>query len=128
MQADVPTAPTPCPLAPSRPAPKNARACTPIKALSLSRFQIICFWGEGVNQVGRVNLPRSGRRSERHVARPNFTSGHWLGTCYINGDEDVGALAFAAGQARDCPHYSGGQSSKYETAASRKLTSHGYWK
>ena len=56
------------------------------------------------------------------------THDRWVGTCYVNKDEDIGALAIAAGQARDCPHFSGGKYGRYETEASRKLPSHGYCK
>lgn len=56
------------------------------------------------------------------------THDRWVGTCYINKNEDIGALAIAAGQARDCPRYSGGKYAQYETGASRKLPSHGYCK
>ncbi|WP_347537969.1 thermonuclease family protein [Roseovarius sp. CAU 1744] len=51
----------------------------------------------------------------------------WIGVCYL-GDDDIGALAIAAGQARDCPRFSGGRYAKFETAQSRSLTRHGYCK
>lgn len=49
----------------------------------------------------------------------------WIGIYYLN-DRDIGALAVAAGQARDCPRYSGGRYAKLETAQSRSLPQHGY--
>jgi len=55
------------------------------------------------------------------------TYDRWVGTCYLK-DQDIGALAIGAGQARDCARYSGGQYAKYETEASRKLPSHSYCK
>ncbi|WP_235857842.1 thermonuclease family protein [Marimonas lutisalis] len=56
------------------------------------------------------------------------TYDRWVGTCYLKNDQDIGALAIAAGHARDCPRYSGGKYSSYETDDSRKLPSHGYCK
>lgn len=50
----------------------------------------------------------------------------WVGTCYTASEEDIGALAIAAGHARDCPRYSGGKYAKFETSTSRRLPSHGY--
>ena len=51
----------------------------------------------------------------------------WIGVCYL-GEDDIGALAIAAGQARDCPRYSGGRYAKYETKRSRAHRQHGYCK
>lgn len=56
------------------------------------------------------------------------TYDRWVGTCYINGDADIGALAISAGHARDCPRYSGGKYAQFETKASRRLPRHGYCK
>ena len=49
----------------------------------------------------------------------------WIGVCFLN-DQDIGALAIAAGQARDCPRYSGGRCTEFETAKNRSLPQHGY--
>lgn len=55
------------------------------------------------------------------------TYDRWVGTCYFK-DQDIGAMAIGAGQARDCARYSGGKYVKYETEASRRLPSHRYCK
>lgn len=54
------------------------------------------------------------------------TYDRWVGTCYAASGEDVGALAIAAGHARDCPRYSGGKYVEFETAESLRLPSHSY--
>lgn len=54
------------------------------------------------------------------------TYDRWVGTCYTTSDADIGALAIEAGQARDCPRYSGGKYRKFETEESRRLPQHGY--
>lgn len=54
------------------------------------------------------------------------TYDRWVGTCYDKNGDDIGALAIAAGRARDCPRYSGGKYSEFETSESRRLPSHGY--
>ena len=54
------------------------------------------------------------------------TYDRWVGTCYVASGEDIGALAIAAGHARDCPRYSGGKYAEFETAESVKLPSHSY--
>lgn len=54
------------------------------------------------------------------------TYDRWVGTCYLAGYRDIGALAIAAGMARDCPRYSGGKYAEYETAESRRLPQHSY--
>jgi endonuclease YncB( thermonuclease family) len=48
------------------------------------------------------------------------TYDRWVGTCYASSGEDLSALVIAAGHARDCPRYSNGKYSSYETKASRK--------
>ena len=54
------------------------------------------------------------------------THDRWVGTCHDSADRDIGALAIAAGMARDCPRYSGGRYTAFETAESRRLPRHGY--
>jgi len=54
------------------------------------------------------------------------TYDRWVGTCYISSGEDIGALAIAAGHARDCPRHSGGRYAVFETPQSRRLPSHSY--
>lgn len=54
------------------------------------------------------------------------TYDRWVGTCYTKSEEDLGALAIAAGHARDCPRYSDGKYVKFETDESRRLPIHGY--
>lgn len=54
------------------------------------------------------------------------THDRWVGTCHDSADRDIGALAIAAGMARDCPRYSGGRYAAFETAESRRLPRHGY--
>ena len=66
------------------------------------------------------------RRSVRCWLNGEKTYDRWVGTCYIGDEQDIGALAIAAGQARDCPRFSGGKYTKFETQASRKLPSHSY--
>lgn len=56
------------------------------------------------------------------------TYDRWVGTCYVPSGEDIGALAIAAGHARDCPRYSGGRYAEFETAESLKLPQHSYCK
>lgn len=56
------------------------------------------------------------------------TYDRWVGTCYDRNGDDIGALAIAAGKARDCPRYSGGKYSKFETADSLRLPQHSYCK
>lgn len=56
------------------------------------------------------------------------TYDRWVGTCYDKSGEDIGALAIAAGKARDCPRYSGGKYSEFETADSLRLPQHSYCK
>lgn len=53
-------------------------------------------------------------------------AGRLVGVCYLASGEDIGALAIAAGMARDCPRYSRGRYARYETDASRSLPIHGY--
>lgn len=55
------------------------------------------------------------------------TYDRWVGTCYL-GEADIAALAISAGLARDCPRYSGGKYSSFETAESRRLPQHSYCK
>ena len=54
------------------------------------------------------------------------TYDRWVGTCYIPSDADIGALAIGAGQARDCPKFSGGKYKQFETPESRRLPQHSY--
>jgi endonuclease YncB( thermonuclease family) len=54
------------------------------------------------------------------------TYDRWVGTCFLGEDQDIGALAVAAGMARDCPRYSGGKYRRYETDASRRIPSKAY--
>lgn len=54
------------------------------------------------------------------------TYDRWVGTCYTSSDVDIGALAIQAGQARDCPRYSGGKYRQFETQESRRLPQHRY--
>lgn len=54
------------------------------------------------------------------------TYDRWVGICHDRAGQDIGALAVAAGMARDCLRYSGGKYSVHETAESRRLPSHGY--
>ncbi|MTJ05808.1 MAG: thermonuclease family protein [Sediminimonas qiaohouensis] len=54
------------------------------------------------------------------------TYDRWVGTCYTKSEEDLGALAISAGQARDCPRYSDGKYASFETDESRRLPIHGY--
>ncbi|MEQ8898649.1 MAG: thermonuclease family protein [Roseovarius sp.] len=56
------------------------------------------------------------------------TYDRWVGTCYTGSDADIGALAIAAGHARDCPKYSGGKYAEYETAESLRHDQHAYCK
>ena len=56
------------------------------------------------------------------------TYDRWVGTCYTSSDADIGALAIAAGMARDCPRYSGGKYRQFEVTESRRLPQHGYCK
>lgn len=68
------------------------------------------------------------RKSVRCWLNGVKTYDRWVGTCYLNEDSDIGALAIAAGQARDCARYSGGKYADLETPESRLLPSHGYCK
>ncbi len=43
-----------------------------------------------------------------------------VGVCYVGG-QDIGAAIIAAGDARECPRYSGGRYRGVETVASRTL-------
>lgn len=54
------------------------------------------------------------------------TYDRWVGTCFDASERDIGALAISAGQARDCPRYSGGKYTSLESNESRKLPSHSY--
>ena len=54
------------------------------------------------------------------------TYDRWVGTCYTALDEDIGALAIAAGHARDCPRYSGGKYTAFETEESLRQRQHPY--
>ena len=56
------------------------------------------------------------------------TYDRWVGTCYVASGEDIGALAIAAGHARDCPRYSGGTYAAFETAESLRHERHAYCK
>ena len=49
-----------------------------------------------------------------------------IGTCYLPTGENLGALAIAAGLARDCPRYSKGAYAQYETDESRSLPQSSY--
>ncbi|WP_234999568.1 thermonuclease family protein [Roseovarius albus] len=53
------------------------------------------------------------------------TYDRWVGTCYLDG-EDLGAMAIAAGQARDCKRYSKGKYKKFETQQSLALPQASY--
>ena len=61
--------------------------------------------------------------AHRWKRRPRLTGDkthdRWVGTCYTSSDEDIGVLAIQAGQARDCPRYSGGKYRQFETQESR---------
>jgi len=46
------------------------------------------------------------------------TYDRFVGVCFLNG-RDIGATIISEGLARDCPRYSGGRYSKFETAAAR---------
>lgn len=54
------------------------------------------------------------------------THDRWVGVCYLASGEDIGAMAIAAGRARDCPKFSGGRYARFETSESRRLPVHGY--
>ena len=54
------------------------------------------------------------------------THDRWVGICYTPSGQDIGAMAIAAGHARDCPKHSGGRYAEFETERSRRLPSHGY--
>lgn len=83
---------------------------------------------------------RGGRRAKSWLTRAllhkpircwlngEMTYDRWVGICYAEAEQDVGAMVISAGHARDCPRYSGGRYAKYETSESRKLPSHGYCK
>lgn len=66
------------------------------------------------------------RKPVRCVLDGNRTHDRWVGVCYLRSGEDIGALAIAAGMARDCPRYSGGRYQRFETAESRALPQHSY--
>ena len=54
------------------------------------------------------------------------TYDRWVGTCYLDG-QDIGAIAISQGHALDCPRYSGGAYSRFETQAARsRLPRAGY--
>ena len=46
------------------------------------------------------------------------TYDRWVGVCYLNG-RDIGEIAISQGHALDCPRYSGGAYSSFETQAAR---------
>lgn len=54
------------------------------------------------------------------------TYDRWVGTCFDRNGADIGALAIAAGQARDCPRYSNGRYVQFETNESKRLPQHSY--
>lgn len=54
------------------------------------------------------------------------TYDRWVGTCYTASDEDIGAIGIQAGHARDCPRFSGGKYTQFETQKSRALPLHSY--
>lgn len=56
------------------------------------------------------------------------TYDRWVGTCYVTSGEDIGALAIAAGHARDCPRYSDGKYAEFETDESLTHEQHSYCK
>lgn len=49
-----------------------------------------------------------------------------VGSCYLNDGTDIAALAVQQGHARDCPRYSGGRYSAFETNKSQQLILHKY--
>ena len=54
------------------------------------------------------------------------TYDRWVGVCYLDG-QDIGAIAISQGHALDCPRYSGGAYSRFETQAARsRLPRAGY--
>lgn len=56
------------------------------------------------------------------------TYDRWVGTCYAASGQDIGALAIAAGHARDCPRYSAGKYAEFETPESLRHEQHAYCK
>lgn len=46
------------------------------------------------------------------------TYDRWVGVCYLDG-QDIGAIAISQGHALDCPRYSGGAYSRFETQAAQ---------
>ncbi|MEM7518565.1 MAG: thermonuclease family protein [Planctomycetota bacterium] len=54
------------------------------------------------------------------------TGDRWVGICWDLEGNDLGATVIAAGNARDCPRYSGGRYRQFETAASRAIPSKRY--
>lgn len=49
-----------------------------------------------------------------------------IGTCYGPQGDDIAASLIAAGLARDCPRYSGGRYTKFETQQSKRFSLPGY--
>ena len=54
------------------------------------------------------------------------THDRWVGTCFTASQHDLGQLAISAGHARDCPRYSGGKYTQYETHESKRIPSKSY--
>lgn len=54
------------------------------------------------------------------------TYDRWVATCFNRAGQDIGALAIAAGHARDCPRYSRGRYRQFETSDSQSLPQHAY--
>ncbi len=66
------------------------------------------------------------RKSVRCSLTGDKTYDRWVATCFARSGDDLAVLAISAGQARDCPRYSGGKYTKFETDESRALPSHSY--
>lgn len=66
------------------------------------------------------------RKQVRCWLNGDKTYDRWVGTCYLPGERDIGALAVSAGLARDCRRFSGGKYARFETPEARALPQHGY--
>lgn len=92
-----------------------------------------------LNGVDAPELDERGGRAGRDWMRRAFgdqrltcyldgdrTYDRWVGVCWDREGHDLGASVIAAGHARDCPRFSGGRYTKFETSASRSIPSKPY--
>ena len=73
----------------------------------------------GIGKEAKLFMQRLvGGRQVRCELNGERTHDRWVGVCFL-GEADIGEVAIKSGMALDCPRYSGGRYSRFETRAAR---------